>query len=80
MKNLGIDSSVGIYFRLPNDEIGKKFNSIIADNQYNQKFDKDLKYIKKWIPELETFDYPKPIVEHKEAREKCLRVYKEAVG
>jgi hypothetical protein len=43
MKNLGIDSSVGIYFRLPNDEIGKKFNSIIADNQYNQKLDKDLK-------------------------------------
>lgn len=45
-----------------------------------KKFDKDLKYIKKWIPELETFEYPKPIVDHKEAREKCLRVYKEAVG
>jgi deoxyribodipyrimidine photo-lyase len=45
-----------------------------------KKFDKDLKYIKKWIPELETFDYPKPIVDHKEARETCLRIYKEAVG
>jgi deoxyribodipyrimidine photo-lyase len=45
-----------------------------------KKFDKDLKYIKKWIPELETSHYPKPIVEHKEAREKCLKVYKEAVG
>jgi deoxyribodipyrimidine photo-lyase len=45
-----------------------------------KKFDKDLKYIKKWIPELETLHYPKPIVDHKEAREKCLRVYKEAVG
>jgi len=45
-----------------------------------KKFDKDLKYIKKWIPELETFDYPKPIVDHKEARERCLRIYKEAVG
>lgn len=45
-----------------------------------KKFDKDLKYIKKWIPELETFSYPKPIVDHKEAREKCLKVYKEAVG
>ena len=45
-----------------------------------KKFDKDLKYIKKWIPELETFDYPKPIVEHKEAREKCLRIYKNTVG
>jgi deoxyribodipyrimidine photo-lyase len=45
-----------------------------------KKFDKELKYIKKWIPELDTLDYPKPIVDHKEAREKCLRVYKEAVG
>ena len=45
-----------------------------------KKFDKDLKYIKKWIPELETSYYPEPIVEHKFARERCLRVYKEAVG
>ncbi|MEW5675824.1 deoxyribodipyrimidine photo-lyase [Flavobacterium enshiense] len=45
-----------------------------------KKFDKDLKYIKKWIPELETSKYPKPIVDHKEAREKCLLVFKEAVG
>lgn len=45
-----------------------------------KKFDKDLKYIKKWVPELETQYYPKPIVDHKEAREKCLKVYKEAVG
>lgn len=45
-----------------------------------KKFDKELKYIKKWIPEYQTFDYPEPIVDHKEAREKCLKVYKEAVG
>jgi len=45
-----------------------------------KKFDKDLKYCKKWIPEIETPHYAKPIVDHKEAREKCLRIYKEAVG
>jgi deoxyribodipyrimidine photo-lyase len=45
-----------------------------------KKFDKDLKYIKKWIPELETDKYPEPIVEHKFARERCLEVYKKAVG
>ena len=45
-----------------------------------KKFDKDLIYIKKWIPELHTNDYPQPIVDHKEARERCLRVYKTAVG
>ncbi len=45
-----------------------------------KKFDKDLVYIKKWIPEFGTDSYPLPIVEHKIAREKCLSVYKEAVG
>ena len=45
-----------------------------------KKFDKDLIYIKKWIPELTTYDYPQPIVDHKEARERCLLVYKKAVG
>jgi deoxyribodipyrimidine photo-lyase len=45
-----------------------------------KKFDKDLVYIKKWIPEWNSLDYPLPIVDHKEAREKCLKVYKEAVG
>lgn len=45
-----------------------------------KKFDKDLKYIKKWVPELETMHYPNPIVDHKTARELCLKTYKEAVG
>ncbi len=45
-----------------------------------KKFDKDLKYIKKWIPELDSSYYPAQIVDHKMARERCLKVYKEAVG
>lgn len=45
-----------------------------------RKFDKNLLYIKKWIPELSTDYYPEPIVNHKEAREKCLSVYKQALG
>ncbi|HRB72018.1 MAG TPA: deoxyribodipyrimidine photo-lyase [Flavobacterium sp.] len=45
-----------------------------------KKFDKDLIYIKKWIPELGTEAYPLPIVDHKTAREKCLTTYKKAVG
>jgi len=44
-----------------------------------EKFDKDLKYIKKWVPELETHLYPQPIVEHKWARERCLERFKEAL-
>ena len=42
LKNSGIDKNVGIYFRLPNDELGKKFNSIISDNQYNKQLDTNL--------------------------------------
>lgn len=45
-----------------------------------KKFDKNLVYIKKWVTDLEKFNYPEPIVEHKFARERCLRVFKEAVG
>lgn len=45
-----------------------------------KKFDADGKYIKKWIPEYGTSSYPEPIVDHKEARENCLRRYKEAVA
>ena len=44
-----------------------------------EKFDKDEKYIRKWIPEYGTKDYPDRMVDHKEARERCLQVYKEAV-
>ncbi len=45
-----------------------------------KKFDTDGKYIKKWIPEYGTSSYPEPIVDHKEARENCLKTYKEAVA
>lgn len=45
-----------------------------------EKFDKEKKYIKKWVPEYGTFSYQKPIVEHKMARERCLQVYKEALN
>lgn len=53
---------------------------IFNPSEQIKKFDKDLIYIKKWIPEFGTASYPEPIVDHKEAREKCLKVYKEAVG
>ena len=44
-----------------------------------QKFDKDLLYIQKWVPELQELNYPNKMVDHKEARERCLRVYKKAL-
>lgn len=45
-----------------------------------KKFDKDLKYIKKWVKDYEKSSYPKEIVDHKSARERCLTVYKAAVS
>lgn len=44
-----------------------------------KKFDKDLKYIKTWVPELETENYPDPIVEHAFARERALKAYSAAL-
>lgn len=45
-----------------------------------EKFDKQLEYIKKWIPELHSPAYPKPIVQHELARKRCLEVYKVALA
>jgi deoxyribodipyrimidine photo-lyase len=44
-----------------------------------EKFDKELKYIKQWVPEYGTAAYPKPIVDHKVARERVLKTYKQAL-
>ena len=45
-----------------------------------QKFDSEFKYIKQWVPEYGTKDYPQPIVEHSFARDRCLAVYKAALN
>jgi deoxyribodipyrimidine photo-lyase len=45
-----------------------------------QKFDKNLDYIKKWVPEYQELTYPLPIVDHKSARERCLNTYKSAIS
>jgi len=41
-----------------------------------KKFDKDEKYVRRWLPEYGTKNYPEPIVEHKMARERALETYK----
>jgi deoxyribodipyrimidine photo-lyase len=55
------------------------FRVFNPDSQ-TEKFDKDLKYIKKWIPELGTSKYPKPIVDHKSARVRAIDTYKQALN
>jgi len=43
------------------------------------KFDPNLEYIKKWIPEFGTNMYPKPIVDYTFARARALSTYKKAL-
>jgi deoxyribodipyrimidine photo-lyase len=44
-----------------------------------EKFDKELKYIKKWVPEFGELNYPTPIVAHEFARKRVLEVYAKAL-
>jgi deoxyribodipyrimidine photo-lyase len=43
------------------------------------KFDKKLEYINKWVPDFQELTYSKEIVDHKIARERCLKTYKAAL-
>ena len=51
-------------------------------NPYSQqkKFDPDMAYIRRWVPEIDSADYPEPMLDHKEARIRALKVYKEGLG
>ena len=40
-----------------------------------EKFDKKGVYIRKWVPEFDSLEYPTPIVQHEFARKRCLENY-----
>lgn len=52
---------------------------IFNPNTQLEKFDRDLEYVKKWVPEYKTDNYPEKMVDHKAARARCLNTYKNAV-
>ena len=56
------------YFRIFNPAIQQR------------KFDPEGTYIKKWLPDFQELNYPIPIVEHEFARDRAIRVYKEALA
>ncbi len=62
----GTGSDAAPYFRLFNPMTQAK------------KFDPQNEYICKWIPSLEVGDYPEPMVDHNEARERALLAFKTA--
>ena len=53
---------------------------IFNPSEQVKKFDKELRYIQKWVPNFQEIDYPNPMVDHKKARERCLMVYKTALS
>lgn len=44
-----------------------------------KKFDPKFLYIRKWLPEWNSQDYPQPVVEHNFARKRALETYKNAL-
>jgi deoxyribodipyrimidine photo-lyase len=38
-----------------------------------------MEYIKKWVPEFQELTYVKPMINHEEARKRCLERYKSAL-
>ena len=64
----GTGSDAAPYFRIFNPYLQTK------------KFDPELKYIRKWVPESEELTYAKPIVDHEFARKRCLETYGKALA
>lgn len=44
-----------------------------------RKFDRNLHYVRRWLPEFGTEAYPQPMVVHREARERALAVYRKGL-
>lgn len=53
---------------------------VFNPDEQTKKFDKDLKYIRKWNPDFEKKVLDDRIVEHKFARERALAAYKKALN
>ena len=61
-------------------ELIDSFNKFFNHVEQVKKFDKELRYIQKWVPNFQEIDYPAPMIDHKKARERCLMVYKTALS
>lgn len=53
---------------------------IFSPDAQQARFDGKLAYTRHWVPELGTAAYPKPIVDHRMARTRCLDVYGKGIA
>lgn len=51
---------------------------VFSPSAQTLKFDPDLNYIKKWVPEINELSYS-PMLDHKMARERAIKVYKTGI-
>jgi len=52
---------------------------VFNPNAQLQKFDKNLEYVKKWIPQADSYPHI-PIVDHAYARQRALEAYSKALN
>jgi len=52
---------------------------VFNPSEQQKKFDPNFIYIKKWIPEYGSINYPTPIIDHAFARLRVIKLYKEAL-
>lgn len=52
---------------------------VFSPTEQTRKFDPDLSYIKKWVPESDSPSYPDPVVDHSFARVRAVQTYREAL-
>jgi len=63
----GCGADAAPYFRVFNPETQR------------EKFDPEWKYVKKWVPEFGTWEYPRPMVDLKATRKRCIDTFKAAL-
>jgi len=56
------------YFRVFNPE------------QQRLRWDPEGLYVRRWVPEWDSSDYPAPMIDHAQARDRALQVYKAALA
>ncbi len=53
---------------------------VFNPSEQTRKFDPDLTYVRKWVPELDTPSYTSPMVDHPAARKRALETYAKGIG